>query len=86
MTHRNMNPQEQIKMLTQRLDSLESEYHRNNFEGSQDFNKYVRFNTRLQFPVKATAPSVCEQGEVYVNSGDGKLYVCSAANTWTPQT
>jgi len=81
-----MNPQEQINMLTQRLESLESEYHRNNFEGSQDFNKVSRFNTTLKVPVKATAPAVCEQGEVYVNSGDGKLYVCSAADTWTAQT
>ena len=81
-----MNPQDQINLLTQRLESLESEYHRNNFEGSQDFNKNSRFNTRLKVPVKATAPSVCEQGELYVNSGDGKLYVCSATDTWTAQT
>ncbi len=76
-----MNPQEQINMLTQRLEALESAYHRNNFEGGQDFNKYVRFNTRLKIPNGDTLPATCEIGEIVEDSG--VLKICSAADTWT---
>jgi hypothetical protein len=76
----------QIEMLKQEVEALKSELYKGNFSGSQDFTKYVRFNSRVKLPVYGTAPAKCEQGEVYVNSGDGKLYVCSAANTWTAQT
>lgn len=73
----------QIEMLRQQLESLQAEFYKNNFSGSQDFNKYVRFNARIKVPTYSSAPSVCEIGELYVNSGTGKLYVCSAANTWS---
>jgi len=72
----------QVEMLKQQLESLQAEFYRNNFNGSQDFTKYSRFS-RLRVPVSSSAPSVCEQGEVYVNSGTGKVYVCSATNTWS---
>lgn len=73
-------------MLRQEIESLKAELYKGNFSGSQDLNKKVRMNTALRLPVYGTAPAKCEQGEVYVNSGNGKLYVCSAANTWTAQT
>lgn len=73
----------QIEMLKQQLESLQAEFYKNNFSGSQDFNKKVRMNTALRVPVYATAPATCEKGELYVNSGTGKLYVASAANTWS---
>jgi hypothetical protein len=73
-------------MLKQRLEALESEYHRNNFEGGQDFNKASRFNTSLQVPLYAASPSTCNVGQLYSNTTDGKLYHCSAADTWTAQT
>lgn len=73
----------QIEMLKQQVESLQAELYRGNFIGSQDFTKYVRFNSRLRLPVYATPPSKCDLGEVYVNSGTGKAYVCSAANTWS---
>lgn len=73
----------QIEMLKQQIEAMRSEFYLNNFSGSQDFNKKVRMNTTLRLPVYGTAPVKCEQGEVYVNSGTGKAYVCSAANTWT---
>lgn len=76
----------EIEQLKKRLQELEDAYYRNNFTSSQDFSKYSRFNSRLRLPTFASAPSTCEIGEVYVNSGNGKLYVCSAANTWTAQT
>ena len=40
----------------------------------------------LMFPKYSTAPTTCEVGEAYLNTGNGKLYVCSSANTWTAQT
>ncbi len=69
-------------MLKQQVESLQAEFYRGNFTGSQDYTKKVRMQTGLRLPVYATAPAKCEQGEVYVNSGTGKAYVCSAANTW----
>lgn len=72
----------QLQMLRQEVESLKAELYRGNFTGSQDFTKKVRMNTAFRLPVYASAPSKCEQGEVYVNSGTGKAYVCSAANTW----
>lgn len=76
------NENAQVEMLKQQLESLQAEYYRNNFIGSQYFNKNVRFNVKVRLPVYATAPAKCELGEVYVNSGTGKAYVCSSANTW----
>jgi len=78
-----MNPEERIKKLEIDLAALNEEVYRNNFSESQDFQKYSRFNTRLKVPTLAAAPTVCEIGELYVNSTSGKLYVCSAANTWS---
>lgn len=72
-----------IEKLKKDLDALTEEVYRNNFSSSQDFNKYSRFNSRLRVPRFSTAPSVCEQGELYVNTTSGKLYVCSATNTWS---
>lgn len=73
--------QAQINMLKQELEALRSEYYSNNFLGSQDFNKYVRFNSRLKVPSYSSLPSTCEVGELAESSG--KLRICSAANTWT---
>jgi hypothetical protein len=72
----------ELQIMKQRLEALESAYNRNNFEGSQDFNKASRFNTSLQVPVYASNPTVGQVGELYVNSVSGKLYVCTATNTW----
>ncbi len=73
----------QLQMLKQEVESLKAELYRGNFTGSQDFTKKVRMQTALRLPVYGTAPAKCEQGEIYVNSGTGKAYVCSAANTWS---
>lgn len=72
----------QIEMLRQELESLRAEFYRGNFSSSQDFTKKVRFQSEVVVQRAATAPAKCEQGALYVNSGTGKLYVCSAANTW----
>lgn len=81
-----MEPQTQIDMLKQQLESLSAEVHLNNFVGGQDVNKYTRYNDRIRTPIYASAPSTCEVGELYTNTTDGKLYHCSAADTWTVQT
>jgi len=75
--------QKRIDQLEKDLQALSDEYYRGNFSSSQDFQKYSRFNTRLKVPTLGTAPTTCEIGEVYVNSASGKLYVCSASNTWS---
>ena len=80
LTKYNMNPE--IEKLRKDLDDLISEFYRNNFSSSQDFTKYSRFKSRIKMPIYATAPTTCEVGEIYVNSGTGKAYVCSAENTW----
>jgi hypothetical protein len=72
-----------LDVIRRDIKQLQNAFYKNNFSTSQDFNKYSRFNTRFKVPVYATAPSVCEQGEVYVNSSAGKIYVCSSANTWS---
>lgn len=73
----------EIEKLRQDLQALNDEVYRNNFSAVQDFQKHSRFNARLRLPVYASAPSTCEVGEVYVNTSNGKAYVCSASNTWT---
>lgn len=76
----------EMQQLRKDLEALTAEFYRNNFSSSQDFTKYSRFKTRFMFPKYSTAPTTCEVGEAYVNTGNGKLYVCSSANTWTAQT
>jgi hypothetical protein len=80
-----MNPQEkaQMEMMKQTLESLQAEFYKNNFSGSQDFTKKVRFQAEVVVQKAGTAPAKCEQGALYVNTGTGKLYVCSATNTWS---
>jgi len=75
--------QQQVNQLKQALEALTSAYYGNNFSASQDFNKYSRFNSRLKVPTYATAPTVAEIGELYANSTNGKLYVCTSANTFS---
>lgn len=78
----NENPLiQQIQDLQTELNNLKGDYYANNFSGSQDFNKYSRFNTRIKIPHVSALPSVCEVGELTEYSG--KAYICSSANTWT---
>lgn len=78
--------QKQIDQLRKDLQDLTNEVYRNNFSASQDFQKKSRFNTRITLPRYSSTPATCEVGEAYVNTGNGKLYICSSANTWTSQT
>jgi len=73
--------QTQLNILKQQMESLQAEYFKGNFSGSQDFNKYCRFNSRIKVPVYSATPATCEVGELCVVTG--KLRVCSAANTWS---
>lgn len=73
----------ELEQLRRELDALKEAFYTNNFSSLQDFQKFSRFNTRLKVPTYASAPTICEIGEVYVNSGTGKAYVCSSANTWS---
>jgi hypothetical protein len=76
-----MDTNQEINRLRLELESLKQEFFRANFSTRQDFQKYSDFKSRLKVPVFSALPSTCEVGEV--GSYSGKLYVCSAANTWT---
>jgi len=76
--------QAQINKLQRDLQDLTDEVYANNFSAHTDFNKTSYFNTRLRVPVYTTKPSTCEIGEVCSNGG--KLWHCSAVNTWSSQT
>jgi uncharacterized iron-regulated protein len=73
----------QLNQLKADLEALNAEVYTNNFTSSQDFNKFTRFNTRLKVPIFAVAPTVAEIGELYANSTNGRLFVCTAANVWS---
>ncbi len=73
--------QETIAKLQAQLDALHGDYYKNNFPSSQDFQKASRFNTRLKIPHYDSLPVTADVGEI-AESG-GKLYICSAVNTWT---
>lgn len=70
-----------LNRLEQELESLRNEFYRNNFSGQQDFPKYSNFTNHIRIPHYDTRPSTCDVGELIENGG--KLYLCSAANTWT---
>jgi hypothetical protein len=81
-----MNPQElqemkdKIEKLIRDLEGLTKTYYHNNFTSSQDFTKETSFQTSLKIPHYATLPT-CDVGQI-AESG-GKLYICSAVDTWT---
>jgi hypothetical protein len=71
---------DQINLLKSEMADLKGAFYKNNFSNSQTFVKSVEFSTKLKVPVYTTLPT-CQVGEILVASG--KLYVCSATNTWT---
>ena len=73
--------EEKIALLQNDLTALTQEVYRNNFSSSQDFNKFIRFNTRLKIPHYDTVPRVGEVGEL-IEVG-GVLYICSSANIFS---
>jgi len=72
--------QDEISRLKADLAELSSLFYKNNFTSHQDFNKDCTFSTKLKIPSYTTLPS-CETGQL-LESG-GKLYICSATDTWT---
>jgi len=74
-----MNPE--IQKIKDDLQALTNEFYRNNFSARQDFYKFSDFKTGLKVPNYSATPATGEVGELIQVSG--KLYVCSAANTWT---
>ncbi len=82
-----MNNQEIIKkiqdleQIISTLVSLKEEFYKNNFSSRQDFFKFCDFKSGMKVTVYSSLPSTCEEG--YLAVSNGKLYVCSAVNTWT---
>lgn len=73
--------EEQIQILRNDLTALQNEVYRNNFSSSQDFNKFIRCNTRLKIPHYDSVPPIGEVGEL-IEVG-GTLLICSSANTFS---
>jgi hypothetical protein len=69
----------QVQKLSSDLQSLSSQFYKNNFSSSQTFNKACSFQDRLKVPHYTSAPAVCEVGDI-IEIG-GKLYICTVANT-----
>ena len=76
-----MDTQEQINKLQKDLQDLTDEVYNGNFSAHQDFNKVSHFNSRIKIPVITALPTTCDVGELICSAG--KLYLCSAINTWT---
>lgn len=74
------NIEQTLEKLSNQVEVLSQNFYKNNFSSYQDFNKSSSFNTALKVPVFTTLPT-CSVGQLCVSSG--KLYVCSATNTWT---
>ena len=70
----------QIQRLQSELSSLTQAYYKNNFSAFQQFNKSSEFTAGLKVPRYTTLPA-CEVGQLAEK--DGKLLICSAANTWS---
>lgn len=63
------------------MTELKNEVYRNNFSSSQDFNKFIRFNTRMKVPHYDSVPPVGEVGEL-IEVG-GVLLICSTPNVYS---
>jgi hypothetical protein len=74
---------DKVTQLENRIRELENKFYNNNFTANQKFPKSSDFTGRLRVPRVTATPSTCQIGEVCVVSSTGKLYVCSAANTWS---
>lgn len=73
--------QKTVLQLQRDLQALTDAFYQNNFTSNQDFPKYCNFLFRLKIPHYASLPATCQQGELAETGG--KLYIASAANTWT---
>lgn len=71
---------EQLQAIREELETLRGEVYRNNFSSSQDFNKFIRFNTRMKVPHYDAIPPVGEVGEIF--EAGGVLYICTLPNTF----
>ncbi len=70
--------------LQQQINELKELITKGSFSSKDVFDKNVQFKGRIKLTPKASLPTTCEIGEI--TSYGGKLYHCSAANTWTAQT
>lgn len=71
---------DQMKNLQTSFDEMSQNFYKNNFTSHQDFTKSSTFTSSLKVPSYTTLPT-CQVGEICESSG--KLYICSATNTWT---
>lgn len=72
--------EETIAKLRSDVESLSQNFYKNNFSSRQTFTKACDFSVKLKVPSYTVLPT-CEVGEIAEASG--KLYICSATDTWT---
>jgi len=72
---------QQISVLKQEIEELRQVSTKNNFSGLQVFDKAVQFNNKIKVLNKAANLAKCQTGELSVVAG--KLYICSATDTWS---
>ncbi len=74
--------QKEIAELKKNLQALNDEVYRNNFNASQDFQKYSRFNTRFKVPVVSTNPTIGDVGDIVCVGTT--LKICTVASLTAP--
>lgn len=73
--------QEELDQLKRQVADLTQQVIKDNFSKLDIFIKDVAFEKKIKVFNKTANLAVCETGELSVVAG--KLYICSAANTWT---
>lgn len=73
--------QEEIQKLQQQINELNERIDTDNFSKLKVEMKDVYFEKKVRLFNKSANLAVCQTGELSVVGG--KLYICSAANTWT---
>lgn len=75
-----MTLEEQLKVLSNEVYSLKDEFYKDRFTSKEIKTKEIIYKNILILEQKSATPSVCVVGSLCVVGG--KLYVCSASNTW----
>jgi hypothetical protein len=71
----------ELQKLKKEVEQLRQQMNRENFSNLQVFSKDVQFEKKIKVFNKSANLAKCETGELSVVGG--KLYICSAADTWT---
>ena len=73
--------QNEVQRLKNEIADMRTILNKDNFSSIQIFNKEIQLNSRVRLFNKTANLSTCNTGELSVVAG--KLYICSATDTWT---